>query len=166
MPPIPEIHCISSSSDVSKDENAIRPLPFLLVYRRTYFVVERLGLTESRALMRRLSRRAESRALMSYARRAAIAAAVALACVDACCPNGCSGRGQCAKGNFCRCTCNEGWSGPDCGSRMCPLGNAWADVASSVDTAHAPVECSAAGSCDAISGVCMYDCSCRECCVS
>jgi hypothetical protein len=48
-----------------------------------------------------------------------------------------------------QCTCDSDWSvAPDCSLRKCPKGIAWADKASSANTAHALVECSNRGVCD------------------
>lgn len=68
----------------------------------------------------------------------------------------CSGRGLCDNTTF-TCQCFEGFSGPSCNERTCPLGNAWFDEASSTNTAHAPLVCSGRGSCDAESGTCVCD---------
>ena len=76
------------------------------------------------------------------------------------CPNGCNGQGTC--GAFDKCTCYErqdvqgdpAWQGADCSLRTCPKGNAWVDVATAANSAHASVECSNMGLCDRETGVC------------
>ena len=59
--------------------------------------------------------------------------------------------------SFCRCSCFDGYGGPDCSQRECPKGRAWADIAVDVDVAHQPAECSNAGICDTMTGLCMCD---------
>ena len=39
----------------------------------------------------------------------------------------CSGHGDCSVSG--RCDCWEGWTGGSCAERTCPMGRAWADVA-------------------------------------
>lgn len=68
------------------------------------------------------------------------------------CPNRCSGHGMCDA--LSRCDCFDGWQGSDCSLRSCARGNAWVDVASGTDTAHAPAECSNMGHCDYATGLC------------
>jgi len=64
----------------------------------------------------------------------------------------CSGNGN-MEGTMC--DCFVGYSGPTCEKRDCPTGNAWADIATADDTAHAPAECSNMGKCDYTVGVCV-----------
>jgi len=81
------------------------------------------------------------------------------------CLNACSGHGQCALlSDGPRCTCYDGWGSekdvtsyraPDCSSKTCPSGKAWAWVASSNVTSHPPLhECSNRGICDHTTGLC------------
>jgi len=102
---------------------------------------------------------------------------ILLATVGLCsgaCPNDCSKRGKCSIENVC--ICDELYRvAPDCSQRKtrcvdvaymrtnslmklflllffitesCPFGTAWADKASTVDTAHASAECSNLGHCN------------------
>lgn len=68
------------------------------------------------------------------------------------CPNACSGHGRCV--GVSTCECYGAWTGGDCSLRRCPLGPAWADVATSDDVAHAPAECSNRGTCNRATGTC------------
>ena len=71
----------------------------------------------------------------------------------AACPNGCSGHGDCGPGSSC--SCFAGWDvAADCSERSCAYGPAWADKAYSSNAAHTDVECSNAGLCDRITGLC------------
>ncbi|OQR83560.1 hypothetical protein ACHHYP_14571, partial [Achlya hypogyna] len=72
---------------------------------------------------------------------------------DGSCANLCSGHGTCGGAN--KCTCFTGWTAADCSRRMCPQGSAWADKASTTNTAHSTMECSNRGVCDYSRGVCM-----------
>jgi len=87
-----------------------------------------------------------------------------LGCADGDCSmqNYCNGHGTCINSTSV-CSCYEGWgaatditfySAPDCSSRTCPSGRAWADIPSSSTTAHAYAECSNRGVCDRSSGLC------------
>jgi len=76
--------------------------------------------------------------------------------------NYCNGHGSCDISTS-SCLCYEGWGAstdityyraPDCSSRVCPNGRAWADVPTSPTTAHQYVECSNRGTCDRTSGTC------------
>eukprot|EP01031_Cornospumella_fuschlensis_P038933 gene38933-47361_t len=67
--------------------------------------------------------------------------------------NWCNGHGKCSNDGT-KCNCDIGWGSssdislfkaPDCSARVCPYGDAWADVADSSGAAHAPAECSNAG---------------------
>eukprot|EP00937_MAST-01D_sp_MAST-1D-sp2_P007666 g7666.t1 len=76
----------------------------------------------------------------------------------ACCPNNCMERGKCnggVHGSECKCACIEGWTGPDCSQRTCPLGPAWFSVAAENDVAHVPMECSNMGRCERSLGICL-----------
>ena len=92
---------------------------------------------------------------------------------EAICPNSCSGHGFCGSGNTC--DCFEGWwpEAADCSLSelfanivsvqhitilnvgSCPIGQAWADKAYAIDSAHQSVECSGAGLCDRHQGRCL-----------
>ena len=67
----------------------------------------------------------------------------------------CYGHGSCGgpENNF-KCICDEGWYG-NCNMSTCPLGRAWFDQPWATDEAHAMVECSNAGHCDASTGACQ-----------
>lgn len=76
--------------------------------------------------------------------------------------NYCNGHGVC-NGASSTCNCYEGYGAasditlyraPDCSSRTCPAGKAWADIPTSSTTAHALAECSSRGLCDRSSGTC------------
>ncbi|DAZ96183.1 TPA: hypothetical protein N0F65_012373 [Lagenidium giganteum] len=69
------------------------------------------------------------------------------------CDGTCSGHGVCDL-TVGRCNCFPGFIGTSCKYMQCPMGTAWADYASAVDTAHALAECSNMGSCDRTSGTC------------
>jgi hypothetical protein len=76
--------------------------------------------------------------------------------------NNCNGHGTCNTGTS-SCECYEGygastditfyWS-PDCSSRTCPSGRAWADVPLSATVGHSAAECSNRGVCDRATGLC------------
>ena len=65
----------------------------------------------------------------------------------------CSGHGDCSVSG--RCDCWDGWQGGSCAERTCPMGRAWADIATATDTAHAMAECSNRGLCDRTTGRCV-----------
>jgi len=69
-------------------------------------------------------------------------------------PNGlpCSGNGN-MEGTVC--DCFQGFSGAACEKRLCPEGEAWADVPTADDTAHGLAECSNKGHCDYDTGTCL-----------
>jgi hypothetical protein len=73
--------------------------------------------------------------------------------VDACCPNGCSERGECEM-PFCTCKCANGFTLADCSGRTCPMHEAWTDKARAVDRAHEMAECSNMGLCERDEGIC------------
>jgi len=76
-------------------------------------------------------------------------------CAPQTCPSRCSGHGQCVGGAQLLCACDEGWSGADCGRRLCPSAGAWAAHARLADDVHAQrAECAAAGVCDRATGKC------------
>lgn len=73
----------------------------------------------------------------------------------------CNGRGQCT--GVGTCNCYAGWGAttditlyraPDCTARVCPAGNAWADVPTGGQQAHELAECSGRGLCDRKLGAC------------
>lgn len=100
---------------------------------------------------------------MKFALLVVLSAAVLLGVSDAICPNDCSGHGKCGANDMCTChtrpdRVTPAWTGGDCSLRTCPKGNAWFDIPSSDNTAHAAVECSARGKCDRDTGICgCYD---------
>ena len=67
-------------------------------------------------------------------------------------PPYCSGHGDC--NTYGRCDCFPGFTAGDCSERTCPVGTAWADVATADDTAHGAAECSGRGHCDRATGRC------------
>ena len=81
-----------------------------------------------------------------------------LADMSKCSVPDCSGHGTCINQNgIFRCKCFPGFTNPRCTDRTCPRGPAWFDEPTSDKVAHAPVECSNAGSCNRLTG----QCSCR-----
>lgn len=81
------------------------------------------------------------------------------------CLNACSGHGKCmvTTNVGATCVCNNGWGSssditsyraPDCSSRTCPSGKAWAWVATSNVSSHRVVECSNRGVCEHSTGLC------------
>ena len=68
------------------------------------------------------------------------------------CSNGCSGHGICAPNR--QCQCFTGFTAGDCSQFVCPYGAAWTDIASGIDIAHQPAECSNMGLCDRTTGKC------------
>lgn len=84
--------------------------------------------------------------------------------IDASCRflNYCSGHGKCKADS--KCECFRGWGSvedlstekaADCSKRVCPSGTAWADITQANATgAHGNAECSNAGICDRITGLC------------
>lgn len=74
----------------------------------------------------------------------------------------CNGHGTCLNSTS-TCECYEGWGAPtditfyrspDCSTRTCPSGRAWADVPTSSSTAHQFMECSNRGTCNRGTGEC------------
>lgn len=81
-----------------------------------------------------------------------------LSSINGCCPNRCNGRGICTSlGNGCICDCFTGFTGGDCSMIECPVGRAWSDIVSSIDSAHQLAECSNRGVCDHTTGRCTCD---------
>ena len=72
------------------------------------------------------------------------------------CHGMCNGNGHCTA-PYSVCECFDGWTGADCSLRSCPLGPAWADIATADDTAHALAECSNRGHCDRVTGECVCE---------
>ena len=98
-------------------------------------------------------------------------AAIFLPCVTyaySACPNGCSGHGACAlptstgstgAGTLATtvglCTCDGGYTLPDCSGRTCPTGRSIFDAATADGIAHQTgIECSNAGVCSTVTGTC------------
>lgn len=77
---------------------------------------------------------------------------LALRCAGQC-PNRCSLHGVCNNVGVCECTSE--FEGADCSERRCPVGLAFSDVASDVDTAHQNAVCSGRGGC--VAGSCICD---------
>ena len=72
------------------------------------------------------------------------------------CSFSCNGHGICNANR--QCDCFAGFIGGDCSQLLCPFGPAWTDIASGIDVAHQPAECSNMGNCDRTTG----ECSCKE----
>ena len=72
----------------------------------------------------------------------------------------CSAHGVCGGNPTYKCDCNDGWTGSDCSSRLCPKDVAWFGLPNADDEAHLfeSVECSNMGTCDRAAGTC----SCEE----
>lgn len=68
------------------------------------------------------------------------------------CYNNCNKNGECDFWG--RCHCFKGFTGLDCGARVCPSGPQFSDVARATDTAHEQVVCSGRGTCVASTGLC------------
>ncbi|CAK5196381.1 unnamed protein product [Aphanomyces euteiches] len=66
----------------------------------------------------------------------------------------CSGHGTC--GSSFKCTCAVGWRNGDCSERTCPFGLSWFSYPSNDNVAHRDLaECSNAGLCDRVTGLCQ-----------
>jgi hypothetical protein len=121
------------------------------------------------------SKRSIFRPPMSMIRQVPLLLALLFDAAHAACPKLCSGHGICGDGNIC--SCFEGWDpgAADCSRRtsiffiyepyvvttvllsilgLCPEGNAWIDKAGAAYEAHREVQCSNAGLCDHVRGVC------------
>ena len=68
------------------------------------------------------------------------------------CNKNCNQNGECDFWG--RCHCFAGYEGLDCGSRSCPKGKSFADIAHADDTAHREVTCSGRGTCISATGQC------------
>ncbi|CAK4641068.1 unnamed protein product [Aphanomyces euteiches] len=69
----------------------------------------------------------------------------------------CSGHGTC--GSSFKCTCAVGWRNGDCSERTCPFGLSWFSYPSNDNVAHRDLaECSNAGLCDRVTGLCQFKC--------
>lgn len=73
----------------------------------------------------------------------------------------CSGHGKCTNDDIC--LCEDGWGSasdlslyksPDCSTRVCPSGIAWADLPTAKGLAHNLAECSNGGLCNRKTGKC------------
>lgn len=71
------------------------------------------------------------------------------------CPSACNWNGNCTSAGLC--SCFSGWEGNDCGTRSCPKGYSFADVAYSKDLAHVLEECSGRGVCERETGSCICE---------
>ena len=85
----------------------------------------------------------------------ALLACVLLGRAAAQCAEGCNGQGVCGPSSAC--ACFAGYGGPTCADRVCPMGAAWAAPArgARARVAHGHAECSAAGSCQRATGLCV-----------
>lgn len=70
--------------------------------------------------------------------------AATLLAAQASCPNQCSGHGRCGANDKCECYTQtgtawgerDGWVGPDCSERSCPLGTAWSAISTQGNTLY------------------------------
>lgn len=90
-----------------------------------------------------------------------VVAALCIVSSQAICPNKCSGHGSCGSSD--KCTCEPGFTNPDCSGRQCAFGLSWIPASKSDSNTvpmggmgglHEYSECSSKGTCDRATGVC------------
>eukprot|EP00501_MAST-03F_sp_TOSAG23-6_P001318 GSMAST32.ASY1.ANO1.1366.1 assembled CDS len=80
--------------------------------------------------------------------------------VNAVCPNGCSGHGNCDSNDTCTCYddgafVQKAYTGADCSQRTCPRGVSWTNPHPTNQCLHQDfAECSDQGICDRSTGIC------------